>query len=84
MASRIEHSHLLAEPGCFRAKGQSNIHCGEEKNAKERAVISPIPEEFKYIPFNEEKHKEWEALLVKKLGKKLATEVNDDDTDDKD
>lgn len=81
VASRIEHSHLLAEPGCFKGRSEPNIHCGEEKNANQRAVTSPIPEEFKYIPFNEEKHKEWEALLVKKLGKKLAPEVNDDDED---
>lgn len=67
VASRQEHSHLMAEPGCFVDRKKPNAHCGEEPNPRQRAVSSPIPEEFKFIPFKKEMQLKWEELLVKKL-----------------
>ena len=36
VASRPEHAHLLAEPGCFKERGHINVQCGEEKKEVHR------------------------------------------------
>jgi len=59
---------LLSEPGCFERSDKPNAHCGEEKNARSRAVNSKIPEEFKFIPYKEDKHKAWEEYVKKVAG----------------
>jgi 2-polyprenyl-3-methyl-5-hydroxy-6-metoxy-1,4-benzoquinol methylase len=68
VASLPEHAHLLAEPGCYnelgKASGNTAIQCGEEINPNGRAVSTPLPDHYKPIPYKEEKHLEWEALIV--------------------
>lgn len=63
VASRPEHAHLFAEPGCFVDYKKPNVHCGEEKDLQARAVNSPIPEEYKFIPYKEEQHLAWEQCV---------------------
>lgn len=62
VASRLDHSHLMSEPGCYNGD-LPNAHCGDEKNPRSRAVNTPIPDEFKFIPYKEEVHNAWEAYI---------------------
>ena len=75
VASRPEHAHLLAEAGCYnelgKKSGNTAIQCGEEINPNARAVSTPLPDQFKPIPYKEEKHLEWEALIVANVEKKV-------------
>lgn len=63
VASRPEHAHLFAEPGCFVDYNKPNVQCGEEKNLQARAVNSPIPEAYKFIPYKKEQQLAWEQCV---------------------
>jgi len=63
VASLPQHSHIFAEPGCFTDYGKPNVHCGDQVNKEN----SPIPEEFKFIPFNSKREKEWASLVNSNL-----------------
>lgn len=62
VASLEEHAHLLGEAGCYQDK-IGDLQCGEERNPRARAINSPLPDEFKPIPYSEKKHKEWEEIV---------------------
>lgn len=66
VASRPEHDHLLAEGGCYEGKDMPHVHCGFSPNKKSNAVVTPIPEEYKFIAYNETKHFQWEKFLQSK------------------
>lgn len=67
VASRPEHAHMLSEPGCYNNRPGYNKHCGEENNRNSRKVNTPIPEEFKFIPYKEDVHYKWEDLVKKSV-----------------
>ena len=58
-----QHAHVLSEPGCYDDKPGSHVHCGEEQNPRSRAVSSKLPDEFRFIPYKEENHKQWEEYM---------------------
>jgi len=60
VASLPQHAHLLAEGGCY---DDSNVHCGDEKNVNSKIVNTPLPDDFRPIPFKEDKHIEWEEFI---------------------
>lgn len=64
VASRIEHAHLLSEPGCFTDYNVPNHHCG---HGEKEEVESKIPDEYLFIPYDESKHIEWENYLKKSV-----------------
>lgn len=66
VASKPRHAHLLSEGGCYLSEKQPRVHCGEEKNEKARKINTPIPEEYKNIPFKEEQQKIWEEMIHSK------------------
>lgn len=63
VASMPQHAHVLSEPGCYDDAPGSHVHCGEEKNPRSRAVSSKLPDEFRFIPYKEERHKQWEEYM---------------------
>lgn len=75
VASRPEHAHLLSEPGCFDERkevGSRNVPCGEETNANSRAVNSQLPLQYKFIPYKQDKHNEWEEYINKTVAEDEA------------
>lgn len=77
VASRPEHSHLLAEGGCYESKELPHVHCGFSPNKNSNDVVTPIPEEYKFIPCNETKHLQWEKFLKSKCNVATTSEKND-------
>jgi hypothetical protein len=77
VASRPEHAHLLAEPGCYndleQESGNTAIQCGEELNTNAKSLSTPLPDYYKPIPYKEVKHLEWEALIVDNVEKGKKT-----------
>lgn len=70
VAARRSHHHLFAEGGCFDDYDKPTFHCGD-KLQDER---TPIPPEWKPIPFLEEKEKEWANLVRSFVGKNSSNE----------
>jgi len=77
VASRIEHAHLLSEPGCFTDYNVPNHHCG---HGSKKEVESKIPDEYMFIPYDENKHIEWENYLKKSV-ELDAKEINKKESD---
>lgn len=69
VASRPEHAHLLSEPGCYNSRrpvGDRHAACGTAEDDGDGKIINtPLPDKFNFIPYKEDKHKEWEAYLLK-------------------
>lgn len=75
VASKRKHAHLLSEPGCFDQYNKENnqhAHCGEEKNRNSRAVNTKIPESFKFIPYKEDVHQQWERYVQQAVAEDTA------------
>jgi hypothetical protein len=70
VAGRPEHAHMLSEPGCYNEVTKTLIQCGTEPNKRSREVNTPLPDTFKPIPYNNDKHLEWESLLKYNVEKK--------------
>lgn len=70
VASKVEHKHLLSEPGCFTGDQKPNHHCGHNTKKNSQNIYPKIPDEFLFTPYKESAHIEWENYM-----KKMADEA---------